>query len=211
MATNWVYPHHVAAPVAAAAVVAPARPRRPRALPGDADRTPPQQEQGRLNVSLRMYLEPKEGVQTDFRRGLAQPARLPVRAQYARRRLAQDEEMYGQLLPYVMHRADLNYLLDIMGARSPSATPLCAGGDMPALPYRRAGCWVRTSPSTAAGIESRASTATESWNPDLRAPLAEPGASVSTGDYILAINGVELRAPDNIYRLLDGTPAGRRC
>ena len=45
----------------------------------------------------------------------------------------------------------------------------------------------------------------ESWNPDLRAPLAEPGASVSTGDYILAINGVELRAPDNIYRLLDGT------
>jgi len=41
------------------------------------------------------------------------------------------------------------------------------------------------------------------------APLAEPGASVSTGDYILAIDGVELRAPDNIYRLLDGT-AGRQ-
>jgi tricorn protease len=28
---------------------------------------------------------------------------------------------------------------------------------------------------------------------------------VAAGDYILAINGVELRAPDNIYRLLDGT------
>jgi tricorn protease len=45
----------------------------------------------------------------------------------------------------------------------------------------------------------------ESWNPDLRAPLAMPGVNVKRGDYILAINGVELRAPDNIYRLLDGT------
>ena len=45
----------------------------------------------------------------------------------------------------------------------------------------------------------------ESWNPDLRAPLAEPGLDVAVGDYILAINGEELRAPDNIYRLLDGT------
>jgi len=45
----------------------------------------------------------------------------------------------------------------------------------------------------------------ESWNPDLRSPLATPGANVNTGDYILAINGVELIAPDNIYRLLDGT------
>ena len=46
---------------------------------------------------------------------------------------------------------------------------------------------------------------TESWNPELRAPLATPGASAAVGDYILAIDGIELRAPDSIYRLLDGT------
>jgi len=45
----------------------------------------------------------------------------------------------------------------------------------------------------------------ENWNPELRAPLSSPGANVSAGDYILAINGVELKAPDNINRLLDGT------
>jgi tricorn protease len=45
----------------------------------------------------------------------------------------------------------------------------------------------------------------ESWNPDLRAPLAAPGVDVPVGEYILAINGIELRAPDNIYRLLDGS------
>ena len=32
-----------------------------------------------------------------------------------------------------------------------------------------------------------------------------PGINVSKGEYIVAINGVELKAPDNIYRLLDGT------
>lgn len=45
----------------------------------------------------------------------------------------------------------------------------------------------------------------ESWNPDLRAPLSSPGVDIAAGDYILAINGIELKAPDNIYRLLDGT------
>jgi tricorn protease len=38
-------------------------------------------------------------------------------------------------------------------------------------------------------------------------PSAPRGSAIgsSVGDYILAINGMDLRAPDNIYRLLDGT------
>jgi len=45
----------------------------------------------------------------------------------------------------------------------------------------------------------------ENWNPDLRAPLAAPGVDVRVGDYLMAINGVELKGTDNVYRLLDGT------
>ncbi|MGE0042167.1 MAG: PDZ domain-containing protein [Vicinamibacterales bacterium] len=45
----------------------------------------------------------------------------------------------------------------------------------------------------------------ESWNPELRAPLAAPGLAVAEGDYVLAINGVDLAGSDNIHRLLDGT------
>lgn len=45
----------------------------------------------------------------------------------------------------------------------------------------------------------------ESWNPFLKAPLAVPGARVSEGEYILAINGRELTADDNIHALLEGT------
>jgi tricorn protease len=45
----------------------------------------------------------------------------------------------------------------------------------------------------------------ESWNPGLAAPLDRPGLRVRTGQYLLAVNGVELSASDDPYRLLDGT------
>jgi tricorn protease len=45
----------------------------------------------------------------------------------------------------------------------------------------------------------------ESWNPDLRAPLVAPGVEVRPGEYLVAVNGVELKGSDNVYRLLDGT------
>jgi tricorn protease len=46
------------------------------------------------------------------------------------------------------------------------------------------------------------------WNPDLRAPLTEPGVNVKTGEYLLAVNGRELRPPDNLYQHFART-AGR--
>ena len=44
----------------------------------------------------------------------------------------------------------------------------------------------------------------EEWNPDLQAPLAKPGVDVTEGDYIIAVNGVELTADGNIYEALSG-------
>ena len=38
------------------------------------------------------------------------------------------------------------------------------------------------------------------WNPDLRSPLTEPGVDVKAGEYLLAVEGQELRPPDNLYR-----------
>jgi tricorn protease len=50
---------------------------------------------------------------------------------------------------------------------------------------------------------------TESWNPGLAAPLTAPGLRIAIGQYILAVDGRELTASDDPYRLLDGT-AGRQ-
>lgn len=44
----------------------------------------------------------------------------------------------------------------------------------------------------------------ESWNPELQAPLMQPGIDVAEGDYILAVNARQLRATDNIYSFFEG-------
>jgi tricorn protease len=43
------------------------------------------------------------------------------------------------------------------------------------------------------------------WNPDLRAPLSEPGVSVSEGEYLLAVAGSELVPPDNLFARFENT------
>ncbi len=45
----------------------------------------------------------------------------------------------------------------------------------------------------------------ESWNPFVDAPLATPGNAAGEGEYILAINGRNLTAADNIFEYLQGT------
>ncbi len=43
------------------------------------------------------------------------------------------------------------------------------------------------------------------WNPELRAPLTEPGVDVRAGEYLLAVQGKELRPPTNLYSLFENT------
>ncbi len=49
----------------------------------------------------------------------------------------------------------------------------------------------------------------ENWNPGMEAPLTQPGVNVKVGDYILAVNGRELHANDNIYSFFEET-AGKQ-
>ena len=39
----------------------------------------------------------------------------------------------------------------------------------------------------------------ENWNPELHAPLTQPGVNVKAGEYLLAVNGRNLTGADNIY------------
>jgi len=171
----------------------------------DADKQPPPAGQGRLTAQLRAYIDPKAEFQQIFNEGW----RNERNNLYVRNMHGTDwpkmKQMYGQLLPYVNHRADLNYLLDMMGAEIAIGHSYVRGGDMPEVPPANGGLLgadftVENGRYRVARIYD-----TEAWNPELRAPLAMPGVNVSKGDYIVAINGVELKAPDNIYRLLDGT------
>jgi tricorn protease len=171
----------------------------------DADRNPPQAGAGRLDVSLRMYLEPRE----EFKQIFAEGWRNQRDYLYVQNTHGSDwprmRQMYGRLLPYVNHRADLNYLLDNMGAEIAVGHSYVRGGEMPDVPQSPGGLLGADFTVEQGRYKIARIYDNESWNPDLRAPLSSPGVDVSVGDFIVAINGIELRAPDNIYRLLDGT------
>jgi tricorn protease len=49
----------------------------------------------------------------------------------------------------------------------------------------------------------------QNWTPGLASPLTLPGVSVKEGEYLLAVNGRELKSGDNLYEFFDGT-AGKQ-
>ncbi len=112
---------------------------------------------------------------------------------------------YAPWIDHVRHRTDLNYVVDIMSGEVSIGHSYVAGGDMPdveRVPVGLLGCDFELEN----GFYRISKIYTgESWNPDLQAPLALPGASVNEGDYLLAINGEPLTAATNPYSLLEQT------
>jgi tricorn protease len=49
----------------------------------------------------------------------------------------------------------------------------------------------------------------QNWTPGLASPLTMPGVYVKEGEYLLAVNGRDLHANDNLYQFFDGT-AGKQ-
>ena len=44
----------------------------------------------------------------------------------------------------------------------------------------------------------------ESWNPQFRAPLTQPGVNVRAGEYLLAVDGKDLDASESVDQALEG-------
>ena len=112
---------------------------------------------------------------------------------------------YGQLVPYITHGADFTYILgELIGELSCSHS-YARPGDMP-RPERVGtgllGC------DFALDAKSGRYTLVRifderNWDGGSETPLHVPGNEVATGDYLLAIDGVELESPVNPYSLLE--------
>src|SRR5262249_14452193 len=137
----------------------------------DADRTPPQAGQGRLNATLRMFLEPKEEVRQIFNEGWRNQRDYLYVPNMHGTDWVKDKQMYGQFLPYVNHRAALNYLLDMMGAEIAIGHSYVRGGDMPEVPPSIGGLLGADFTIEGGRYKIARIYDTESWNPELRAPL----------------------------------------
>ncbi|HLZ86303.1 MAG TPA: PDZ domain-containing protein, partial [Puia sp.] len=111
---------------------------------------------------------------------------------------------YSPMIPYIRHRSDLTYLLDQLGGELSVGHSFVFGGDFPAVDTLRVGLLGADLRVNEGRWQIKRIYTAESWNPDLKAPLAQPGLKVSEGDYLLAIDGVALGSDVDPYSLLDG-------
>jgi len=118
-------------------------------------------------------------------------------------------DRYRPLVEHVRHRADLTYVLDQMNGELAVGHSFVGGGDLPDVDDSGVGLLGADLVAHDGRWRIDRIYTLESWNPGLSAPLARPGLRADEGDYLLAVNGVELTDDDDPYRRLDGT-AGRQ-
>ena len=116
-------------------------------------------------------------------------------------------DRYRQLVKYVAHRADLNYILgELIGELGTSHTYV-GGGDTPDVPKVDVGLLGADYELDAASRLYRFKRiySERDWNSKVAAPLGEPGVNVRGGDYLLAVNSQPVSAPENLYAAFIGT------
>jgi tricorn protease len=115
------------------------------------------------------------------------------------------EQKYAPYLDRLTTRSDLNYLFGEMLGELTLGHVYVFGGDGPE---------VKRVPGGLLGADYKLENERYrfariyeggSWNPQLRAPLAQPGARVKAGEYLLAVNGRDLKSPETPDQLLEGT------
>ena len=164
--------------------------------------------EGRLNLAgLKMMVDPK----AEWRQMYHEAWRLARDFFYDPNMHGVDwptiKERYGQMLPFVAHRDDLNYLIGEMIAELNSSHTYRGGGEYPEV--NRVGTGLLgcdLEPDKPGGYYRIAKIYSgQNWDPQRRGPLAQPGLNVKAGDYLIEMRGKEIRHPANPYAPLVDT------
>jgi tricorn protease len=115
------------------------------------------------------------------------------------------EKRYEPYLDNIASRADLNYLFEEMLGEMTVGHMFIGGGDRPDVKRVRGGLLgadytVENGRYRFARIYSG-----ENWNPRLNAPLTQPGVNVVAGEYLLSVQGRDVRPPANLYSFFEET------
>lgn len=119
------------------------------------------------------------------------------------------KKLYEPYLNAVAHRDDLNYLFREMLNQMTIGHMFIGGGDQPRVTPVSVGLLGADYSIDTGRYKFARVYNGENWNPQLRAPLTAPGVNVKAGDYLLAVNGRDLKSTDNVYQFFEST-AGKQ-
>ncbi len=113
--------------------------------------------------------------------------------------LADMKAKYAKYLDGLAARVDLNYLFQEMLGNITVGHLYIRGGSIPDVKKVAVGLL---------GADYRVENGRyrfarvydgENWNPDAKAPLTQPGVNVAAGEYLLSVNGREVRGTDDVH------------
>jgi len=175
-----------------------------------AEGPPPPGQGGPLRLdSMEIYVDPRaewkhmyDQVWRDERDFLYDPGLHGLNLEAVRRK-------YEPFLDNIATRDDLNYLFTEMLGNITIGHMFVGGGDVPEPKRVKTGLL-----GADYSVENGRYRFThvydgENWNPKLRAPLTQPGVNVHAGDYLLAVNGRDVRPPADVYSFFEET-AGKQ-
>ena len=114
------------------------------------------------------------------------------------------EKKYEPYLQNVSARSDLTYLFQEMLGNMTVSHMGTGGGDLPEVKRVQTGLLGADYEVANGRYRFQHVYSGENWNPQLRAPLTQPGVNVKAGEYILAVNGRDVRPPENVYSFFEG-------
>ncbi len=117
------------------------------------------------------------------------------------------KKKYEVFLPDLASRSDLNTLIQWMSSELAVGHHRISGaGDRLNNPDRVPGGLLGADFTQANGrYQIKKIYGGLNWNPTLRSPLTEPGVNARVGEYLLAVNGRDVKASDNLYEHFENT------
>lgn len=113
-------------------------------------------------------------------------------------------DKYAALLPYVNHRQDLTYIIGEMISELATGHCYVTTGEAPRAEKVKTGLLGAVITKDAASGYFRIDKIFKgvNWGNERRSPLAEPGLNVAAGDFILEVNGRDVRSLKTVYEAL---------
>jgi tricorn protease len=115
------------------------------------------------------------------------------------------EKKYEPYLESISSRSELNHLFQEMLGELTIGHLSAGGGDTPEVKHVPTGLLGADYTIENGRYRFARVYNGENWNPQLKAPLTQPGVNVVAGEYLLAVNGQELRSNDDIYSFFENT------
>ncbi|MSU51476.1 MAG: protease [Opitutus sp.] len=119
--------------------------------------------------------------------------------------LAQAQRIYARFLDGIASRADLNYLFAEMLGQLSIQHMYVAGGARPEMKEIKVGLLGADYKIAGDRYQFARVFDGENWNPSTKAPLTQLSVNVKAGEFLLAVNGRELRTNEEVFAFFAGT------